>query len=148
MLEEMSMEDSSEIDLEVEEERDKLQRLQDEAQNWIRLSAILVETVTETHTVKKDDDKDSDTEDKMIPNEEEIDDTRIKSKQDDMESGSEKSHETKFDESLLETILMIGKDDNVREVPSTQLEVRLQTKNILLFLCSLSRHKTKFLSIS
>lgn len=148
MLEEMSMEDSSEIDLEVEEERDKLQRLQDEAQNWIRLSAILVETVTETHTVKKDDDKYSDTEDKMIPNEEEIDDTRIKSKQDDMESGSEKSHETKFDESLLETILMIGKDDNVREVPSTQLEVRLQTKNILLFLCSLSRHKTKFLSIS
>ena len=148
MLEEMSMVDSSEIDLEVEEERDKLQRLQDEAQNWIRLSAILVETVTETHTVKKDDDKDSDTEDKMIPNEEEIDDTRIKSKQDDMESGSEKSHETKFDESLLETILMIGKDDNVREVPSTQLEVRLQTKNILLFLCSLSRHKTKFLSIS
>lgn len=148
MLEEMSMEDSSEIDLEVEEERDKLQRLQDEAQNWIRLSAILVETVTETHTVKKDDDKDSDTEDKMIPNEEEIDDTRIKSKQDDMESGSEKSHETKFDESLLETILMIGKDDNVREVPSTQLEVRLQTKNILLFLCSLSHHKTKFLSIS
>ena len=148
MLEEMSMEDSSEIDLEVEEERDKLQRLQDEAQNWIRLSAILVETVTETHTVKKDDDKDSDTEDKMIPNEEEIDDTRIKSKQDDMESGSEKSHETKFDESLLETILMIGKDDNVREVPSTQLEVRLQMKSVLLFLCSLSHHKTKFRSIS
>lgn len=148
MLEEMSMEHSSEIDLEVGEERDKLQTLQDEAQNWIRLSAILVETVTETHTVKKDDDKYSVTEDKMVANEEEIDDTRNKSKQDDVESGSEKSHETKFDESLLETILTIGKDDNIREVASTQLEVRLQMKNIVLFLCSLSRHKTKFPSIS
>ena len=145
----MSMEHSSEIDLEVGEERDKLQTLQDEAQDWIRLSAILVETVTETHTVKKkDDDKYSDTEDKMITDEEEIDDTRIKSRQDDVESGSEKSHETKFDETLLETILMIGKDDNVREVASTQLEVRLQMKNILLFLCSPSHYKTKFPSIS
>lgn len=148
MLEEMSMEHSFEIDLEVGEERDKLQTLQDEAQNWIRLSGILVETITETHTVKKDDDKYSDTEDKMMTDEEKIGDTSIKSRQDDVESDSEKSHETKFDESLLETILMIGKDDNVREVTSTQLEVRLQMKNILLFLCSLSHNKTKFPSIN
>ena len=48
----MSNEQSSEVDLEVEEERQQIQNLHDEAVNWIRLSSILIDSCTITENLE------------------------------------------------------------------------------------------------
>ena len=52
ILEDMSNEQSSEVDLEVVEERQQIQNLHDEAVNWIRLSSILIDSCTITENLE------------------------------------------------------------------------------------------------